>query len=83
MLADPIFTVYSGEDPIISNDNWSDAPNAAEIQTVTASIGAFEIPGGSKDAAALISLGPGVYTVQVSGVGGTTGVALVEIYEAP
>ena len=26
---------------------------------------------------------PGSYTVQVSGVGGTTGVALVEVYEVP
>ena len=38
---------------------------------------------GSKDAALITDLEPGVYTAQVSGVGSTTGVALVEIYEAP
>jgi hypothetical protein len=37
----------------------------------------------SEDAALLITLHPGVYTVQVAGVDNTTGVALVEIYEVP
>jgi hypothetical protein len=37
----------------------------------------------SEDAALLITLQPGVYTVQVAGVDNTTGVALVEIYEVP
>jgi hypothetical protein len=31
----------------------------------------------------LINLAPGAYTAQVSGVGGTPGVALVEVYEMP
>jgi hypothetical protein len=31
----------------------------------------------------LVTLQPGVYSAQVSGVGGTTGVALVEVYEMP
>jgi hypothetical protein len=31
----------------------------------------------------LINLAPGAYTAQVSGVAGTTGVALVEVYEVP
>ena len=31
----------------------------------------------------LLRLPPGAYTVTVSGVGGTTGTALVEIYEVP
>jgi hypothetical protein len=38
---------------------------------------------GSKDAVLLLTLNPGTYTAQVSGVGNTTGVALVEIYEVP
>ena len=33
------------------------------------------------DAAVLVTLDPGVYTVQVWGVADTEGVALVEIYE--
>ena len=37
----------------------------------------------AKDAALLVTLDPGSYSVQVSGVGGTTGEVLVEIYEVP
>ena len=43
-------------------------------------VGAFALDGGSQDAAVLATLDPGTYTVKVSGVGDTTGVALVEIY---
>jgi hypothetical protein len=46
-------------------------------------VGAFGLPAASRDAAVLTSLTPGSYTVQVSGVGGATGEALVEIYEVP
>jgi hypothetical protein len=38
---------------------------------------------GSADSAILIVLPPGNYTAEVSGVGGTTGTALVEVYEIP
>lgn len=48
-----------------------------------ATVGAFPLSAGSADSAQIVSLSPGAYTVQVSGVGGTTGVALAEIYEVP
>ena len=49
-----------------------------------AAVGAFALPASSLDAALLTApLAPGDYTVQVSGVGGTTGVAIVEVYEVP
>ena len=35
----------------------------------------------SKDAAILVTLPPGVYSAKASGVGNTTGVALIEVYE--
>jgi hypothetical protein len=31
----------------------------------------------------LLTLPPGSYSAQVSGVGGTTGISLVEVYEVP
>ncbi|MCX6933142.1 MAG: hypothetical protein NTZ29_10720 [Verrucomicrobia bacterium] len=37
----------------------------------------------SRDAALIVTLAPGNYTAQVSGVNDTTGVALIEIYELP
>ena len=48
-----------------------------------APVGAVGLPSGSSDAAVLVWLPPGAYTVTVSGVGNTTGTALVEIYDAP
>lgn len=43
--------------------------------------GAFDLPPGSKDAALVVRLPPGGYTVQVSGAGRTTGTVLVEVYD--
>jgi hypothetical protein len=31
----------------------------------------------------IVTLAPGAYTAQVSGIGDTTGLALVEVYELP
>ena len=36
----------------------------------------------SKDAALVLQLSPGTYTVQISGAGNTAGTVLVEIYDA-
>jgi hypothetical protein len=41
------------------------------------------LPSTSKDSALLVTLSPGLYSVQASGVSNTTGVALVEVYEVP
>lgn len=82
-LADPTITIYSGSTKVAENDNWSDATNAASVATTATQVGAGALASGSKDAALLVTLNPGVYTAQVTGVGGTTGVALVELYEAP
>lgn len=82
-LADPKLTLYGGETKISENDNWSDATNAAAIGTAAGVVGASNLVAGTKDAAILVTLQPGVYSAQVSGVANTTGVALVEVYEAP
>jgi hypothetical protein len=37
----------------------------------------------SKDAALLVTLSPGVYTANLSGVNNTSGIALLEIYTVP
>lgn len=61
------------------NDDWGGSP---EFKAAFAATGAFSLPETSRDAALLVTLDPGVYLVQVSDVGGATGVALVEVYEA-
>lgn len=78
--ADPQMTLFSGQAKVGENDNWG---NAAALSSAFSTVGAFALPGGSKDAALLARLLPGSYTVKVSGVGDTTGVALVEVYEVP
>lgn len=81
-LADPQLAIFSGSNQLGVNDNWS-SPNGAQISAIASQVGAFPLPTSSKDAALLVTLGVGAYTVQVSGVGNTTGVCLVEVYEIP
>jgi hypothetical protein len=82
VLADPQIAVYSGNTQIASNDNWETGTNtAAQISTAAAQVGEFPLSPGSKDAALLVTLQPGIYSVAVTGVGNTTGVALIEIYD--
>ena len=46
-------------------------------------VGAFALPNGSRDAAIFTTLTAGAYTAVVSGVGATSGTALVELYVVP
>jgi sugar lactone lactonase YvrE len=81
-LAAPSLTVInSAGATVASNTGWGTNPNPAQIASVAAQVGAFALSSGSADCALIANLGPGSYTVQVSGVGSTTGVALAEIYE--
>ena len=81
-VADPQLALFNASSVKIGeNDNWGG--NAA-MTAVFDSVGAFRLaPATSRDAALLVTLAPGNYSVQVSGVGGITGVALVEVYEVP
>jgi hypothetical protein len=82
VLADPQLALFKGSVEWLSNDNWSsDASNAASVVAAGNSVGAFALTAGSKDSALVASLEPGAYSIQVSGVGGTTGKAIVEAYD--
>ena len=84
VLADPQITVFSGSTVLANNDNWETSSGmTAALVAATARVGAFALPAGSRDAALLVTLQPGSYTVQVTGVGATAGVALIEVYEVP
>ncbi len=76
-LADPMLTVYDENGTMVtSNDNYSMDPNAAEIQSQGLQ------PGSNLDAATIVTVSPGNYTVVVAGADNTngTGVALVETF---
>jgi hypothetical protein len=82
-LADPMLRVVNSANvDVASNNNWNQNANTAEIVTTSAQVGAFALNAGSADAALLLELDPGPYTAVVGGIGGATGVALVEIYDA-
>jgi hypothetical protein len=81
-LADPQIAVVSNGTQVLTNDNWADdATNAAAVRAAAASVGAFAFADGSKDAAAVVTLPPGSGSILVTGVGGATGEAIVEVYD--
>ncbi len=82
-LADPAIAILDAVGRQIANganDNWETAGGPALTAAFTQS-GAFPFAAGSRDAALLVDLMPGNYTIQVNGVGGATGNALVEVYD--
>ena len=84
--ADPKITVYDSAGRVVAeNDNWSSggATATAALTSAAAKTGAFALSSGSLDAALLVTLTPGAYTVQLGATAGAAGVALVEVYEVP
>lgn len=83
-LADPQFQVYDSSNNVVaSNDDWGTSATVADTNTVTSAVNAPALPAGSKDSALTVTLAPGGYTVVVRGAANSSGVALVEVYQAP
>jgi len=85
-LPDPALSIEnSSNSTIASNDNWGtpvgNAPDGATMGGAFTAAGAFPFAAGSLDSATVVSVGPGSYTILVSGVGASTGVGLVEVYD--
>lgn len=80
VLAHPSLTVFDGHGSMIaSNTGWG---GSATLGAAFQAVGAFPLAAGSADAAALVTLPPGAYTVQVTNAGADNGgAALAEIYE--
>jgi DNA-binding beta-propeller fold protein YncE len=81
VLANPQITLFnSSQVAIDTNTVWG---GSASLSAVFASVGAFALPATSADSAIYTPLAAGTsYTAQISGVNGTTGVALAELYDA-
>ena len=80
VMADPKLDLFSGQTVINSNDNWG---GGTVLETAFINVGAFALGATSRDAALLVTLQPANYTAQVTGVNGSAGVVLVEVYEVP
>jgi hypothetical protein len=74
-LADPVMTLHDNSGAVIaSNNNWRDT-QPQEIAATGIS------PSRDSEAAILVTLSPGAFTAIVSGAGGSSGGALVEVYD--
>jgi hypothetical protein len=86
VLLDPKIDLHDatrGNALVATNDDWGSNANAAEVRTVGSRIGATPLESSdTKSSALLLSLQPGVYTFIASGKGGSTGIVLVEVYDA-
>ncbi|HKB92194.1 MAG TPA: immunoglobulin domain-containing protein [Opitutaceae bacterium] len=88
VLADPSLTVYNSSQNIVaSNDNWgiNNGINvSATLSSVFSQLGDFALPNESLDAALYSNSFQqnSSYTAPVSGANGTTGIVLVELYDA-
>jgi len=83
-LANPRLELRNESGQVIAeNDDWGLQPDSAAVRQAAASVGAFALPEGSRDAARLVTVTPGNCTVLVVGAAGAAGIALVEVYELP
>lgn len=75
-LANPGLQLFDNNGQLVAfNDNWQDDPSqAAELQQLNLA------PTNAAESALVATLPPGQYTAVVAGVGGGTGVGLVEVY---
>ena len=83
-LAQPVLSVYQGTRLVATNSAWGGV-NGASSDALTDAFdraGAFRlVDEGSRDAALILSLPPGAYTVQVKSADAAGGSALLEVYE--
>jgi hypothetical protein len=83
-VADPYIVLHKNGSAIFEfyNDNWSERHDADLIEQTATRVGAFPLARGSKDAAFLIELAPGAYTLHL-GTDGPAGTGLIEVYVVP
>ncbi len=80
-LNDPVLKVYDSKGTVIAvNDNWGTAPNLTLLSTVATAAGAFPVTN-TAEAAALIGLPAGNFTVVSEGKANHQGIVLSEVYE--
>jgi arabinan endo-1,5-alpha-L-arabinosidase len=82
-LPTPQLRIFDNTGRVIAeNHGWSSAPNQTDLLALNGhKLGAFTLD--ARDAAQVITLAAAAYTVQVSDVNNASGVALIEVYDAP
>jgi hypothetical protein len=82
-LADPVLAIHSASGPVAANDRWNADEQGAKVAAAAAWVGAFPLLAESEDAATLVILPAGVYTVEVKGKEDASGAVWLEIFEVP
>jgi hypothetical protein len=82
-LSDTLIKIVQNDTVIATNDDWGSSANVAAIEQAAADVGAFAISRSSKDAAVLIELSAGPYSVVSEAPPGEAGKVLMEIYQVP
>jgi hypothetical protein len=84
VLLDPTIELHAGsQGAIATNDNWADGGNSAEILAVAGQIGAGALsPTDTQSSALLLTLNPGAYTFIARGKNNSSGIVLLEVYDA-
>jgi len=73
-LADPVLALHASDGSVLAqNDNW----NARRTDVLSTGF----VPNDEHESAIVTTLQPGAYTAILRGLGGTAGVALVEVYD--
>jgi len=81
-LADPRIEFFRGSTRAGGNDDWGGAGgNTSTLIDAFNSVGAFALALNSRDAAAVDTFSSAAYSVQLTGPGNATGVALAELYD--
>ena len=73
-IPDPFLELHKPDGSVVTNDNWQQAPNVAEIPSGFA-------PSNDLESIIYTSLSPGNYTAILKGAHGEAGVGLVEAYD--
>ena len=84
-LASPRLVVYQNGRAIANNDAWAPDNDAViRLNSAFTRTGAFRLSDpSSRDAALLLNLAPGAYTIEVKSGTGAPGAALLEVYDVP
>ena len=83
VLARPRMEVFRGATSLGSNTGWTAGGYKADLAAAAAAVAAFPLDEDSADCAMLFTASAGEYTIQISGLGGTSGEAMVEVYVLP
>ena len=67
---------------VLANDDWTNQLNPTAVTAAADGVNDFSLVNYPHDSALLVTLPPGSYSAIVEGVGGTTGTALIEAYDA-